>query len=51
MPGKNTAWTPVNIKDYNALYNILVSNKLKHIDTHKFDYIKFYNKALIKYIV
>ena len=51
MPGKNTAWTEANMSDYNALYYLLVNKKVKNIEAHKFDYIKFYNKALIKDIL
>ena len=51
MPGKNRAWTEANKKDYNALYNLPVNKKVKNIEAHKFDYIKFYNKALIKHIL
>ena len=32
MPGKNTAWTEANKKDYNALYNLLIEKKVKHIN-------------------
>ena len=51
MLGKHTTWTEANKKDYNALHNLLVDKKVQNIEAHKFDYIKFYNKALIKQIL
>ena len=45
MPGKNTTWTEANKSDYNALYNLLVNKKVKNIEAHKFDYIKFLQQS------
>ena len=38
MPGKRTNWSEANIKDYNALYNLIFEKRAKSIDAHKFDY-------------
>ena len=51
MPNRGS-WSESNNKDYKALYNYLVENKIfDDIEEHQYDYPQQYGKQLLKNIM